>query len=132
MIRPLRNATPALLLASPTMPGAIETAALAQSQAPAAAQPLPSVPAPTPAPVANWRRDTADELLRYMEAIGAAGLDPASYGPEPLRAALMTGNDNAITTVANDIFLKLAADLSGGSVRGRSRVDWHMPDSGLD
>ena len=30
------------------------------------------------------------------------------------------------------MFLRLATDLSGGAVRGRSRVDWHMPDAGLD
>ena len=60
------------------------------------------------------------------------GLSPAAYSPDRLRAAIATGNEAAITPVASQIFLQLAADLSGGSVRGRSRVDWHMPDAGLD
>ena len=87
---------------------------------------------PRPQPPANWRRDTAEELLRYVDAVGAEGLDPADYSPDALRAAIAGSDDAALTAVANRIFLKLAADLSGGSVRGTSRVDWHMPDAGLD
>jgi len=129
MIRPVRNGALALLLASPTMPGAIQTAALAQPQPqPPAAAATPARPAPMP----TWRRETAEELLRYVENVGVEGLDPAAYSPDRLRAAIATGNEATITPIANQIFLKLAADLSGGAVRGRSRVDWHMPDSGLD
>ena len=126
-MRPLRTTALALLLASPTMPGAIQTAALAQAQ-PATAAPPPAAPAPAPV----WRRDTAQELLRYVENIGAEGLDPAAYGPDRLRAALAGTDDAALSTVASQIFLRLAGDLSGGAVRGSSRVDWHMPDQSLD
>ncbi|HYI65190.1 MAG TPA: L,D-transpeptidase family protein [Allosphingosinicella sp.] len=134
MIRPFRNGALALLLASPTMPGAIQTAALAQSQPQSGAEPVAAAPAPppAPAPAPAWRRDTAEELLRYVEGVAPEGLDPASYSPDRLRAAIAAGDESAITPVATPIFLKLAADLSGGSVRGRGRVDWHMPDSGLD
>jgi murein L,D-transpeptidase YcbB/YkuD len=133
MIRPLRTGALALLLASPTMPGAIQTAALAQSQP--QAQPEPATPAlvpPAPAPAPMWRRDTAQELLTYVEAVGAEGLDPAAYGPERLRAALAASDDAALSAVASQTFLRLTADLSGGSVRGNDRVDWHMPNAGLD
>jgi len=126
MIKSVRISALVVLLASPTMPGAIQAAALDQAQAPAEPAPIPP-----PAPV-NWRVDAARELLAYVEAIGAEGLSPATYGPERLATAIATRNEAAITPVANQIFLRLAADLSGGSVRGRSRVDWHMPDVGLD
>jgi hypothetical protein len=36
------------------------------------------------------------------------------------------GDEAARSRVADEIFLKLAADLSGGSVRGRDRVSWYM------
>src|SRR6185436_2095117 len=139
MIRPLRAGAIAVLLASPTMPGAIQAAAFAQSQpeatAPAAAQTTPAAPATAvppvaPQPPAAWPRATAEELLRYVDAIGAEGLDPADYDADGLRAALAGSDAAALATVANQIFLKLAADLSGGSVRGTGRVDWHMPDAG--
>jgi murein L,D-transpeptidase YcbB/YkuD len=134
MIRPFRNGALALLLASPTMPGAIQTAALAQAQPRLATEPVPvaTPPAAAPAPAPLWRRETAEELLRYVDAIAAEGLDPDSYPAERLRAAIAGGDEAAITPVASQVFLRLAADLSGGSVRGRGRVDWHMADSGLD
>ncbi len=136
MIRALRNGALALLLASPTMPGAIQTAAIAQSGPPASASGGPVLvapaPAPAPAPPPVWRRETAAELLRYVEGVEAEGLDPAAYSLDRLRAVIATGNEAAITPVATQVFLQLAADLSGGSVRGRSRVDWHMPDVSLD
>jgi murein L,D-transpeptidase YcbB/YkuD len=125
MTKPFRVCALVVLLASPTMPGAIQAAALDQAQAQAA--PVP----PPPAPV-TWRIDTACELLAYVEGIGAEGLSPAAYSADRLATAIAARNEAAITPVANQIFLRLAADLSGGSVRGRSRVDWHMPDVGLD
>jgi len=133
MTRSLRLSVLAVLLASPTMPGAIQTAARAQAQA--ETQPSPgSIQAlnPQPEPPGNWRRDTAQELLRYVEQVGQEGLDPADYGPDRLRAAIAGNNDAALSAVATPIFLRLVSDLSGGSVRGRSRVDWHMTDPTLD
>jgi murein L,D-transpeptidase YcbB/YkuD len=126
MTKPFRVCALVVLLASPTMPGAIQAAALDQAQA--EAQPAPI---PPPAPV-NWRLAAARELLTYVENIGAEGLSPAAYSADRLATAIATRNEAAITPIANQIFLKVAADLSGGSVRGRSRVDWHMPDVGLD
>jgi len=130
MIRTFRLGALALLLASPTMP-----AALAQSQpTPAAAAPVVQPPlAPQPAPQPSlWRVTAAEELLRYVEGIGADGLDPANYAPDRLREALAGGDPVALNAVASQTFLRLVNDLSGGQVRGDSRVDWHLPDASLD
>ena len=138
MIRTFRLGALALLLASPTMPGAIQTAAFAQAQPtpaqaqapvapPQAAQPAPAVPQNP-----LWRVAAARELLSYIERIDQEGLDPASYAPDRLREALAGGDPAALSSLANQTFLRLATDLSGGQVRGDDRVDWHMPDSSLD
>jgi murein L,D-transpeptidase YcbB/YkuD len=122
MIKSLRNAALVILLASPTMPGAIQAAALDQEQPPAA---------PAPAPV-TWRMNDARDLLDYVQNIGVEGLTPAAYGPDRLAAAIESGDRARVTPLATEIFLQLATDLSGGRVRGRSRVDWFMPDAGLN
>jgi murein L,D-transpeptidase YcbB/YkuD len=133
MTRAVRLSALVVLLASPTMPGAIQTAAMAQAQVQTTVpQAAPTMAQPAPAPAPTWRRETAQELLTYVEQIGQEGLDPADYGPDRLRAALAGNDEAALTQVATPIFLKLAQDLSGGSVRGRSRVDWHMTDQTLD
>jgi murein L,D-transpeptidase YcbB/YkuD len=121
-----------LLLASPTMPGAIQTAAFAQ-QVPVVAPPAPRLDyqAVTPAPVV-WQRAAAEELLRYVENIGEEGLDLAIYQPDRLRAAIGSGDDAALTPAASQVFLRLVTDLSGGAVRGDSRGEWYMPDSAID
>jgi murein L,D-transpeptidase YcbB/YkuD len=130
MIRPFRTTALAILLASPTMPGAIQAAALDQAQA-QAQPPAGAVPAPPPAPT-TWSVDAAEALLRYAENVDADGLSPAAYAPERLATVIASGNEAVISPIASQIFLQLAGDLSGGSVRGRSRVDWHMPDTALD
>jgi murein L,D-transpeptidase YcbB/YkuD len=122
MIKSLRNAALIVLLATPTMPGAIQAAALDQEQPPAP---------PAPAPL-SWRLNDARELLEYVENIAAEGLSPAAYRPARLAAAIESGDRAQVTPIATEIFLQLATDLSGGQVRGRSRVAWFMPDAGLD
>ena len=136
MIRTFRNGALALLLASPTMPGAIQTAAFAQAE-PAAPATVPVQPpqavAPAPAPQPPlWRVAAAEELLRYIDSIGEEGLEPAAYAPDRLRQALAGGDPAQLNAVASQTFLKLVTDLSGGQVRGDSRVDWHLPDSSFD
>ncbi|MGE0179861.1 MAG: L,D-transpeptidase family protein [Sphingomonas sp.] len=117
-------------LASPTMPGAIQTAAFAQNATPAppTGQPAATTPTPPPAPVVVWRREAAQELLAYVDQIGEEGLDPAAYSPDRLRGALSTGDDAAITPAATQLFNRLARDLSGGAVRGNSRGESYLPD----
>lgn len=120
-----------VLLASPTMPGAIQAAA-AQQGAPVRILPPRLDYQPVQPVPAVWQRAAAEELLAYVEGIGAEGLDPAAYAPERLRAALATGDDASITPVADQLFLRLTADLSGGQVRGNARGEWYMPDTAID
>ena len=130
MTRALRLSALILTLASPTMPGAIQSAARAQVTA--QAQPQMSNQAITSEQAPSWSRDSAQELLAYVQHIGQEGLNPADYNPERLRAAIAGNDDAALTQVATPIFIRLVQDLSGGSVRGRARVEWHMTDVTLD
>lgn len=119
-----------LALASPTMPGPMQSAARAQVQAQAQAQ--LGYQTITSETAAVWDRSAAQELLAYIPHVAQEGLDPADYGADRLRTALAGSDDAALTQVATPIFLHLVSDLSGGAVRGRARVDWHMTDSTLD
>jgi murein L,D-transpeptidase YcbB/YkuD len=133
MTRSFKLSAMLLALASPTMPGAIQTAAFAQAAQPApAATPPGTTAAPVAMPAPVWRRSAAEELLGYIEGIEAEGLDPAAYEPDRLRAALSSGDDGELTPVASRIFLKLTADLSGGQVRGDARVDWYIADTTIN
>ncbi len=124
MLKHVRSASLALLLASSAAAGVVQSAAFAQDvqTAPQAATPVAAAPIAT-----RWSRGAAEELLRYVDGIGAEGLSPASYGPDRLRSALSGGDEAALNQAATDIFLKLTADLSGGQVRGAGRVQWFMP-----
>ena len=111
-----RTSLLAFLVAAPMAPGLLQTPALAQSEA------------GQPAAGGAWSADRAEELLRYIQSVEADGLTPAAYNPDRLRAAL--GDEAARTRIADETFLTLAADLSGGSVRGADRVSWYMAPSG--
>lgn len=116
-----RTSLLAALVAATTAPGLLQTAAVAQQET-AAAQ--------TPQDSGRWSADRAQALANYIDGIGADGLTPAAYGADRLRAAM--ADDTARTRIADEIFLKLAADISGGSVRGADRVSWYMAPSGAD
>jgi L,D-transpeptidase YcbB len=129
MTRSFKLSAMLVALASPTMPGAIQTAAFAQS---APAQPAVQAPAVLAQPAPVWRRRAAEELLTYIERIAEEGLEPAAYSPDELREAIGSGDDALLTPVASRIFLRLSADLSGGHVRGDSRVQWYLPDTSIN
>jgi murein L,D-transpeptidase YcbB/YkuD len=79
-----------------------------------------------------WNAGDAKELLAYIERIGEEGLDPADYQPARLRAAIESGDNGQLSTVATETFLRVSSDLSLGRVRGDSRVDWHINDPDLN
>ena len=122
LVRPISLA---VALASPTVPAGLYANAYAQSA------PAPATQA-SPAAAAVWSRPAARELLTYIEGLEREGLTPAVYSPDRLRAAVDAGNGAAATQLADEIFLRLARDLSGGSVRGSDRVSWYMAPSGID
>lgn len=130
MVKLFRIMLLGLLLASPTVPGPVQSGALAQPNV-RLPYDLPLVePVPAAAPV--WRSSAAEELLAFVEGIGAEGLDPAAYEPERLRAAISDGDVAALTTIANSVFLRLVRDLNGGAVPDGSRPGWHMPPNPLN
>jgi murein L,D-transpeptidase YcbB/YkuD len=112
------------------MPGAIQSAARAQVTA--QAQPQMGYQTITSEQAPTWSRDSAQELLAYVQHIGQEGLNPSDYGPERLRAGIAGNDEAALTQVATPIFIRLVQDLSGGAVRGQARVEWHMTDVTLD
>lgn len=121
-----------LLLTSAALPGAMQMARAAQNQPADAAAQAPA-PAPVQAPVAaRWSRPAAAELIAFVEGIGQEGLEPAAYQPERLRAAIEGGDEAEMSRLASEMFLRLSADLSGGFVRGRDRVQWFMADTAVD
>ena len=149
MRRIYRPAALALLLASPSLPAALESAAFAQAEPqapqqqppvpapaptmPGTVQPVPGMVQPLPPPVvAVWTVAAAEELIRYIDNIGREGLDPANYRTERLRAAFASGDPAVLSREANPLFLQLSSDLSGGQVRGNGRVGWHMSYAGID
>lgn len=112
-----RTSLLAALVAAPFAAGFLQTPAVAQ-------------PETAPAQIeARWSAERASQLLAYIEGVEADGLTPAAYSPDRLRAAM--GDEAARTRIADEIFMRLSADLSGGSVRGADRVSWYMAPSGL-
>lgn len=89
-----------------------------------------AAPAPVRAPA--WSRTAAEELLAFVEGLGAEGLEPAHYGPDRLRAAIALGDPAGLTTAANEIFLRLTRELGGGAVPDAERRSWHMPPNSLN
>jgi L,D-transpeptidase YcbB len=120
MLKLARPSLLAVLAAAPLASVAVHSSAAAQSDQGAAVQ--------APQPGTPWSAARAQQLLAYVEGVGADGLAPAAYAPDRLRQAI--GDEGARSRIADEIFLKLAADISGGSVRGADRVSWYMAPSG--
>ena len=87
-------------------------------------------PAPLPPPL--WGVSDAQQLLAFIETIGAEGLDPADYDPQGLAAALRAGDPVRLSEAATDRFKRVSSDLALGHVRGKDRIDWHIKDPDLN
>ncbi|HEY0113648.1 MAG TPA: L,D-transpeptidase family protein [Allosphingosinicella sp.] len=116
----------ALLAAGAALPALAQTGGTAPAAAPATTQPAPVKPAPAPLR-AEWSRDDARELLKFIDGIGSEGLDAADYDRAALRAAIEDKSD-ALGEIATPLFMKVANDLMFGHVRGAARVDWYVKD----
>ena len=114
---------------------AITIAAQAQQPAPyqqPAPVPIPALPEPAPLPPPIWAPQDAQELLTFIQNVGAEGLDPRDYDPAGLTAALASRNPIAISQAATDRFVRLSGDLALGHVRGKDRIGWSIKDPDLD
>lgn len=102
--------------------------------APAEAKPAIAAPAAEPAPLPPplWQVSDAQQLLSYIQNIGAEGLSPADYDPQGLSAAIASGDPSRMSEVATDRFYRLVNDLALGHVRSKDRIDWHIEDPDLD
>jgi murein L,D-transpeptidase YcbB/YkuD len=104
--------------------------------APVAVQAQPPIAAPVaepaPLPPPLWDMSDARQLLSFIEAIGAEGLDPLDYDPKGLAAALQGGDPVKLSEVATDRFKRVSSDLALGHVRGKDRIDWSIKDPDLD
>jgi len=95
-------------------------------------QPLTLPPAPDYPAVMSWRVDDARTLLQVIEGIGAEGLDPADYRPEPLRAAIEVGEGPELDTLASEVFAWLVEDLRDGRTPMSARRQWFVVDPDAD
>jgi len=100
--------------------------------APEIVQTPSAIPAPPPLPPAIWDVASAQELLAYIEGIGAEGLNPADYDPDSLAAALRSGDPVLMSQVATEHFNRLSNDLAFGHVKRSQRTDWFVVDKDLD
>ena len=92
-----------------------------------AAQPLPP-----PLPPAMWDVINAEDLLRYIAAVGKEGLNPEDYDPAGLDDAIRTGNILGISAASTDRFNRLSSDLALGHVKKPARIDWWVADPDLN
>jgi len=96
----------------------------------AAAVPHAAVPLADPAAEpAEWNNADAHALSSVIGGIARDGLDPADHDPEALVAALARGDSTVIAVAVSRSFLRLAADLAQGNVRGSSRIGWFIAGS---
>ena len=85
------------------------------------------------APIAaDWTAQQAEELLSFIENIAAEGLVPADYDPAGLRAAIDTGEGEALSQAATQTFIWLVEDLRDGRTPMEARKQWFVVDPDAD
>jgi murein L,D-transpeptidase YcbB/YkuD len=89
-------------------------------------------PVPAPLPPVVWDVISAEDLLHYIQQVGADGLNPEDYDPEGLRTALTAGDPNLLSAAATQRFDLLSSDLALGHVKKPARIDWYIVDKDLD
>ena len=124
-VAPMRAPAPAKSAPQPAVPANPD---LAPEQAP----PTQAAPVQAPLPPAIWDVASAQQLLTYIEGIGAEGLNPADYDPQGLEAALASGDVNALSAAATERFDLVSSDLALGHVKRAARIDWFLADNDLN
>jgi murein L,D-transpeptidase YcbB/YkuD len=82
--------------------------------------------------VRPWTVADARALLAVIEGIGAEGLDPRDYRPEPLRQAIALGQSPELDQLASEMFAWLAEDLRDGRTPMEARRQWFVVDPDPD
>jgi murein L,D-transpeptidase YcbB/YkuD len=126
--KPAATKPPAVKTAKPE-PVATPAALAGKPEQPAAAQ---VAPAPPPLPPAVWDPVSAQDLVYYIQQVGADGLNPADYDPAGLTAAIQSRDPAAMSVVATERFNQLSSDLALGHVKRSARIAWFMEDKDLD
>jgi murein L,D-transpeptidase YcbB/YkuD len=73
----------------------------------------------------------AQDLLHYIQQVGADGLNPADYDPDGLASAIKSGDYYLMSAAATQRFNLLSSDLALGHVKKPARVDWWIVDNDL-
>ena len=123
--------TPAL---AQVAPGIATPVGPVVQQTPPGATPPGQVPVaePAPLPPVVWDVASAQELLAFIQQIGAEGLDPADYDAADLGAAIRSGNPLLLSQIATDRFNRVSNDLALGHVKRSARPQWFVVDGDLD
>ena len=100
--------------------------------APDQPQPVPVAPAPAPLPPPVWDLVSAEDLLHYIQQIGAEGLNPGDYDPQGLVAGINSNDVTALSAAATQRFDLLSSDLALGHVKKPARIDWFVVDNDLN
>jgi murein L,D-transpeptidase YcbB/YkuD len=124
---PVAAAKPPAAAAKP--PAAIATP-VPGNLAPPVTEPAPPLPPPLPPVV--WDPVSAQDLVYYIQQVGADGLNPADYDPAGLVAAIQAGDPLAMSAAATDRFNRLSSDLALGHVKRSARIAWFMADPDLN
>ena len=116
---------PPVIGTRPAVPGAAPGTAPSGPGTVAVAVP----PTPIVEPVMPWTLADARALLDTIDGIAAEGLTAADYRPEVLRAAIRTGEGDALDQAASKSFAWLAEDLREGRTPVEARVQWFAVDT---
>ena len=105
-----------------------------QPQLPPGAMPpaVQTTPAPAPLPPPLWDAVNAEDLLHYIQQVGAEGLNPADYDPDGLATAIRAGDYYLMSAAATQRFNQLSSDLALGHVKKPARIDWFVTDNDLN
>ena len=113
------------------------------AQGPRQAQPYPVMQAPRPTPQppvgppaqampqTQPAQAVPEDLLHYIQQVGAEGLNPADYDPDGLATAIRSGDYYLMSAAATQRFNQLSSDLALGHVKKPARVDWWIVDNDL-
>jgi murein L,D-transpeptidase YcbB/YkuD len=95
-------------------------------------EPEVAAPVPAPLPPVMWDVINAEDLLHYIQQIGAEGLNPADYDPDGLATAIHSGDYYLMSAAATQRFNLVSSDLALGHVKKSARIDWYIVDNDLD